>query len=1051
MDATKDRQLYEDFSGGLNTRLSPIRIPKNQESVLNNCVVNNTGILEKINGYLKDGAPFPNNTDSFIRFLLNLKIGTSVDILLMAAQDNADSNSTFKVDFKKTTGDGTYSYIGFTTPGTATFVGGNASVSGTLTTWLSQLKPGDKIKATADSNSAYTEILSVNSDTSLTLVSGYLGSSHAAAPWIARAIWNKNNIPRGVVFDGKAVITNGSEVPMTYNNISLQLITDANAPKGKYIEAHKSRVFIANAPGNNSTIYWSNVNNEQVWNGASLEPIFPQDGGAIVAIKSFGDSLVVFKNTGNTNAIYQVIGSFDQDDVGTPDFIRRIDAHEHIGIIAERSPVVHNGLLYFLAETGLYVIDQRMNVQKVTYDIDSIVRGFSYSLGPQTSKAYVFNSNATWNAGSSNDGTVARNGALQGFFDEDRETDALQTPDGASVFVAPNNDVHVAYISSSNNKVITYLKYAASDASVSKATAVTTAESAVYSVSIAVAPNGTIGIAYKTERNSNASALYYIVENVSGSWGAETLIFDTGQSFRVQDTGISLCYKANSDPRVAVSQGTGTNGSRASYVKRVAGVWSTIEIDGASVGYNTITMILDGSDHAYTSFQREGTNAIYFSKTTDDGLTFSAITQVLISGATDIGNGNIQIALDASNNPFVVGVLGSGTTDAKKLFKADFSTGSPTYTIIDSTVPCCSSGFAFYDDTADTNIGTHQGSKFFYHYAKGNNDKYIYDSTIDLNDPINGQVKGTVRQPSRGLHNNGPVFGSIMWGTNANEIIIRRVAFHSTWTSPTNSDSTLSSWGTYAVGAIGGTGTLAHQIALDPTTPTVFNPIIPGALISSDPTLVAIKNRIVFTVTTFSTFTLASIADNFTAAGVDAKQIVGVEYLNEVYYSGDLNMASANNTSLILDKFGAFLQCDYAVSAMEIFKSRLYAGRSTNGDLLVLQQGFNFSGSSYTSDAQFKEDFLGIIEQEKDINKIYILFSIKPTGNLIFSYRLDSFATSGGSSWIATTIDQTQNGFADILVGAKARSIQCRVQNSDLDGEMGLVSFVISHGPMNVR
>lgn len=1051
MDATKDRQLYQDFSGGLNTRLSPIRISPNQESVLTNCVINDTGILEKMKGYLKDGSPFPNNADSFIRFLLNLKIGTSIDVLLMAARDNGNSNSTYKVDFKKTAGDGTYSYIGFTTPGTASFVGANAAVSGAGTTWLSQLKPGDKIKATTDSDSAYTEILTVNTDTSLTLVSGYLGGTHAASTWIARSLWNKNNIPRGIVFDGKAIMTNGSETPMTYNNTSLQLITDANAPKGRCIETHKSRVFIANASGNTSTLYWSNVNNEQIWNAASLEPIFPQDGGSIVSIKSFADSLIVFKNTGNTNAIYQVIGSFDQDDIGSPDFIRRVDTHENIGIIAERSPVVHNGLLYFLAETGLYVVDQRMNVNKVTYDIDSITTGFSYSLGPQTSKSYVFNTNSSWNAGSTNSGTIARGGVIQGFFDEDRETDALQTPDGASIFVAPNNDVHVAYISNSNNKVITYVKYAASDASIAKATAVTTAESSVSSLSIAVAPNGNIGIAYKTKRNSDGSALYYYVENISGTWGAETLAFDTGQAFRPTDSGISLCFKANSDPRFAASQGTGTNGTRASYVKRVAGVWSNVQIDGASVAYSTISMILDGSDHAYVSFHREGTNIIYFSKTINDGSTFSGLTFASITGATDIGNGNIQIALDSSNNPFVAGVLGSGSTDAKKLFRADFTTGSPTYSIIDATIPCCSSGFAFYDDTADTGVGTHLGPQFFYYYSKANNDQYIFDSSTALGNPTLGQVHGTIRQPSRGLHNNGPVFGSIMWGTNANEIIIRRVAFHSNWTSPTNTDSTLSAWGTYVVGAIGGNGTLTHKIALDPTTPTVFNNVTPGSLISSDPTQIAIKNRIVFLTTTFSTFSVASIADNFTAAGVDAKQIVGTSFINELYYCGDVNMATANNTTLIRDRYGAFLQSDYAVSALEVFKSRLYAGHSTNGDLLILQQGYNFAGSSYTAEADFKEDFLGIVEQEKDINKIYVLFTVKPTGNLLFSYRLDSFATLGGSPWITTTIDQTQNGFQDILVGAKARSIQCRLQNTDLDAQMGLISFVVSHGLLNIR
>ena len=1041
-NATAQRKVYQDFVAGLNTRLSPIRIQPNQEALLNNCVVNDTGILEKAKGFTKDGSPFPNSTDSFIRLLLNLKIGTSVDVLLMAAQDNANTNATYKVDLKKTSGDGTYQYIGHTAPGTASFTNGSAAVVGVGTLWLANLKPGDKIKNAADTDANYTEILTVNNNLSITLTTTYPGTNSVNGTFIARIILSYSAMPRGTVFANKAIITNGVDNPMTYNNTSLDLITDADsddtdAPRGAYIENHKNRVFMAKSSGFPSRIFWSHVNDEQMWEQDSEEDVAPQENGSIVAIKSFADSLIVFKNTGNSNALYQVVGSFDQDVVGSPDFIRRIDSTENIGIISERSPVVHNGELYFIAQTGLYAIDQRMRVRKVTYDIDSIIRNFNFSLGPQANKAYTFNTNTTWDSGT-HSGTIARNQSLNGFFDEFRYTNAKQAPDGCSVFIDSNNDVHVASIQADDNTKLFYIKFKASDNTTLQEQAVQTADVQIDSVSIAVAPNGTVGIAYKTKTVS--SFKYYLVEKLSGgSWGTADLAHFPNQAYRVNSTGISLCYKVNSDPRIVVCQSDGTNGTRPAYLKRILSVWSFNDID--TYDAITISMVLDTSDNVYIASTRPENGHIFMYKSIDDGGSFATLCEHTVSGATTTdGASGLAIQFDGTNAyTAVVQRTGAGGDVGKLLLiKQD-----NTQTTIDASTTCFLRGYAIN--------GTSPVNNFY--KLNTTTDKYTFENSNTITDPVSNQGSNTYRTGERSLHANGPVLASITWGANANEIIIRRVAYRSIWLSPIESDAGLTSWGTFVVtGQINGATTLTHEIALRTISPPIaFNTFTSGSLISTDPTLIFIRNRITAVLTTFSTFSIASVVDNYVGTGVDARGIVGTSFLNELFECGSQTGQAANNQTLVQDKFGSFLTLDYPVSCMEVFKARLYAGRSTNGDLLVLQNGYNFSGSSYVAEAQFKEDFLDSIEQDKDLGKIYVLFTVQQTGTLIFSYRLDSFKTPGGSTWVDVSIDQTQDGFIDFLVGQPARSIQCRVKNTGTDEQIGLLGFIIAHGYRDVR
>ena len=194
----------------------------------------------------------------------------------MFAQDNGNTNTNLKVDAKKTTGDGTSVYIGHTTGTAVVTTGADTTVTGTGTSWSSHIKAGDKFKRDSDADSKYTEISSVDSNTQLTLNASYTGTlDGGATTYTIRIIIHKDFIPRGVVFNNKAIITNGSETPEMWDNSTLDLITDAQVPKAKFIEIHKRRVFMLSTSGKPSDLFWSAVNDETSWDAAAFEPISP--------------------------------------------------------------------------------------------------------------------------------------------------------------------------------------------------------------------------------------------------------------------------------------------------------------------------------------------------------------------------------------------------------------------------------------------------------------------------------------------------------------------------------------------------------------------------------------------------------------------------------------------------------------------------------------------------------------------------------------------------------------------------------------------------------
>lgn len=1025
------RKAYQDFSGGLNTFNSVTTVKQNEFVQLDNALINNRKLLEKYKGYTVDGSPFPDDVDSFIRMLVNYKRGTTVDKLVVAALDETNANATYKVDLKETSGDGTYSYFGYST-GTATFTNGSANVTaGAGTAFTTHLKTGDKIKPAG--TSVWYDILSVTGAGTLTLLTTFGETTQTTSAFTVRIMLHKDFIPRAIVFNNNLVISNGSESMMTYNNTSVTLITDADAPKGRFLEPHKSRVFSACFPALPSSIGWSAVNDETAWDATSTEPIFPQDGGNICGIRSFADSLFVFKDNGN---IYQVIGSFDQSVAGEVNYIKRIDTPDNIGTIAGYTAVVHDdNRLYFLSETGIYSIDTSGRINKESQNINTEANDIVIRPGVQSSKSFVYDSSTQFNTGTkSGTRTVSTEGTVKPYFDIFTINGAQVNKLGAAVAIDSSLDVHVAYIDSTDNKKIIYKKYLALDNSLSiNETAVTETTDDIKSLSIDVAAGGNVGIGYKLTSSGASFAVAKFAERSSGVWAAVSLHTEINASN--DSLGISFKYQTSgTDGYCGFTHANSADGRGVSVARRVSGVWSIVTVENGEVYYELSLTVNSGNHPRFIS--RTSAGILNYFESANSGASYSTVDTLALSWG-DLAETGLELTINSTGQGISAFVDSSNT-----LKKRNHST--TTTSTVDSTSTCRFKGHTLNATNQDNAYCSVVPSSLRV-------EKFTFENSATITNTVEN-TKTTVCS-DRMLVRNGVTFASIAYGANANELIVRRLAYRSTWIKPEDSDSTLSAWGTYVVtDQIDNSATITHEIALNSVSPaSSYTAITSGSTISTNAALVYSLVRITFVLGGFAEPSVGSVTLNYTGAGVNAILPSAVVFDNEIYLSYAFPTDTANEALYLFDLDRAWSNIQYPVTFMCRYKDNLYGGASTTGKVYKLRQNYRFNGSTYTLTAITKEDLLGSIELQKDIHKVYVIYEIQSSGTFDFSYRLDNFKTSGGATWITTTVDQTSTGMSEILVGDKGTSIQFKIVSDDLDAKLGIIGFVTLYDYLNLR
>lgn len=1022
------RKSYQDFSGGLNDFDDPLIVKQNQFTELTNALVNNTGILEKAPGYVTDGSPFPDDADSFIRMLVNYKRGTTVDKLVCAALDEGNTNATYKVDLKETSGDGSYAYIGHTT-GTALFTNASTAVVGTGTAWLTHLKAGDKIKATSHSDSVYAEIATVTDDTNLVLSAVYSGATTLTVAYKARKVLNKDFIPTAIVFNNNLVITNGSDTMLSYNNTTLNNISDADAPKGKFIEPHKSRVFVASTSGGPSSIFWSAVNDETAWDATSTEIVFANDNGNICGIKSFADSLIVLKDNGN---LYQVVGSFDQDAVGYVDYIRKIDTPVNIGSIAGFTAVVHDdNKLYFLAETGVYALDGRMNLEKTSWNIQNTTDDIVLRSGSVSAKSFPFDSKTQWDDGTHSGTEATSLGFLRPLQDNLTISTALTAGNcKASLAIDSTNNVHITYVDANNAKVIKYAKWAILTGVLTTETAVTETAYDIGHVDIDVATDGDVGILYSIGLTGQT---YRWAERASGTgvWGSPEHVrgFSAASSVFKEDASCQIKYRSDSAPVCVLPySNAAVDAAGCEFMSRSSGAWVATDITN-SPAVHQVSLVLTSNNPKVAMVDFTNSLVRVYSSV-NEGASFSLVETLAGVTACDF----IQIAVSS------VGDIITTYQVSGSLLKRNSTTLSG------STLDTSATSYHGWTLNA-----TNQDNWSAY---KTSTEKLMFDNSLAVTNAVTGNLNTTNYANNKGLVKNGVVFATLSYGANASELIVRRIAPRAIWISDENSDSSLTAYNTYEVTGESSNGnTITHEIALNSISPaTAYTAITTGSTISTDATLVFSKVKITFVLTSFSTSEIDSVTINYTGSGIGPLLPTGVVYDNEYYLAYGTSSDAANSGALLYDKESAWATLGYPVIFFARYQGTLYGGGAATGKVFKLLTGYKAITSAYTMTAITKEDLLGSLELEKEVYKIYVIYQIKPSGTFDFSYRTSNFATSGSAEWTTTTIDQTTGGRCEIPVTTGLlKSIQFKVESDDLDAQLGIVGWVVLYGYANLR
>ncbi len=784
------RKAFQDMTGGLCTRSNALLTPANKFVQLDNAAINDTDILQKATGYILDGSPFPNSSDSFVRMLSNYKVGTTVNSLVCAGQDAGNTNTTYKVDLKQSFGDGTYNYIGYV-DGTATFTNMSATVSGQTTLWTKHLKAGDKIKPNA--YSVWYEIQSVDSDTSLTLVSTYNETTVTTGSYKARLILAKTNIPYSLAFNNKLLIVNGHETPLIFDNTTLKVLQDANLHPASFILKHKNRVFLFNWPGNTSGMQWSASNDETLYSAIATTTIFTQDNGNIVGAISYANSILVFKDNGS---VYQVIGEFDQDQFGQPAVIRKIDVPDNLGIVAGRSICILEDTsgaqgyqqlgskVYFLSETGIYTINSWMQVNKVSWEISPDIARFVLKSTLTSTKTYSFTSKSQWDTGTITglSDTRVTNG-ISTLFDNLSITTAKQGNGKASSTIDSTYNVHTAYVGSDGLSV-RYTHWLASDNSnvdsqvikIGVDTIVTTTVRNLLSVdcvSIAVSSStGKVGIVSKMKRKETnvhvsgslggqglGSYEYFFSELSAGTWthtriltGLDTNNDVTGSghnsfSYHASQVGVKVRYDGSDNPSVLVTQSqdgvsepsfgtTFFTGTGATFITRTSGTWGTQHRFALGTAGSICDFIVDSNGDIHSVIGTSSSSSYSYGNGVNIGLTVNLTGKntVRYYKSTDSGvtwTNPINLTPTGTNAALGVGCVNISVDDALDpilVYNFTSGTGGDVGKTVRYNVTDSSS--SYLDSTVNFTKGyvNYGGTKQFLYTVDGGLEKFTYET-----------------------------------------------------------------------------------------------------------------------------------------------------------------------------------------------------------------------------------------------------------------------------------------------------------------------------------
>lgn len=203
-----------------------------------------------------------------------------------------------------------------------------------------------------------------------------------------------NNRFSWITFKDTAYGTNGVDLPIKWtasgNGALWTVVT--NLEKAKYVETFENYVFMANVTVNGTDhptrIYWSCINEPEIWTATDFNEIGYKDGQAITGIKVLGDRLVIFKERSIYFAFFTGSSEIPFAFSKSP---------SDVGCVSGHSIQRAKNALIFAYNDGIYYFDGNSS-DKLSDKINNNIFNYKNSQFPNIISAYQVTKSRYWSA-----------------------------------------------------------------------------------------------------------------------------------------------------------------------------------------------------------------------------------------------------------------------------------------------------------------------------------------------------------------------------------------------------------------------------------------------------------------------------------------------------------------------------------------------------------------------------------------------------------------------------------------------------------------------------
>ncbi len=373
--------VFNDFSGGLNTKLNTVSLPKNQGDIAQNIRLDTfLGALTKRQPTVVYGTASATEPILGMHRLYKTD-GTKTLIVNHGDQIDKGNDSTgaFTKIFDVTTGDRRWQWLtwqdfaigmdGYNYPvkydgssasatnlGSALAVdaGSGAGPNGTYTYKISCYSATKTAVFNVPSNS----VTVTDNDINLTMIP-FCDETILGEDIIGRKVYRNTVadqatwklLSNGTIANNSTVILTDSDADAalgaSYPSTTISSTNDVlTPPKGRFSVLHNGRLWIANDPTNGaSRVYYSEIDLPEVFYSDSYVNVRKSDGDEITGIKNVLGKLTVFKN----NTIQKIY-----DDEASPDDWSTSDPFSFIGCQAPYSITNTPYGIFYLGNNGIY-------------------------------------------------------------------------------------------------------------------------------------------------------------------------------------------------------------------------------------------------------------------------------------------------------------------------------------------------------------------------------------------------------------------------------------------------------------------------------------------------------------------------------------------------------------------------------------------------------------------------------------------------------------------------------------------------------------------------